>query len=74
MTLATRATTRRTTSETKRKRSSRRSCPEHVLPLATLISRVKTPLAQKRMRRSSARKVTSPGVPYRQIFMERLQL
>jgi hypothetical protein len=63
MTPATRATTRRrTASETRRRRiSSKRSCPERVLPEATWTSQVKTPLAQKRMRTSSARKATSPN-------------
>jgi hypothetical protein len=62
MTLATRLTTRRrTTSETTRRRSSRRSCPEHVLPRVTLISPVKIPLGQNGMRSLSARKATSPA-------------
>jgi hypothetical protein len=50
---------RRTTSGTRR-RSSRRSCPECVLPSATLISPVMTPPAQ-RMRRSSVSQATSPA-------------
>jgi hypothetical protein len=60
MTLATRPTTRSTASGTRRRRSSRRSCPEHVLPSATLTSPLMTPSAQRRMRRSSASKTTSP--------------
>jgi hypothetical protein len=60
MTPAKRAITRRSTaSETRRRRSSKRSCPERVLPRATLTSPVMTPLAQKRMRRSSTSKTTS---------------
>jgi hypothetical protein len=41
-------------SGTTRRRSSKRSCPECVLPSATLTSLVMTPLSQRRMRRSSA--------------------
>jgi hypothetical protein len=55
------ATTRRRTAlETRRRRSSKRSCLEPVLAQATLTSQVKIPLPQKRMRRSSASKATSP--------------
>jgi hypothetical protein len=58
MTTATATTRRITASEIRR--SSKRSCPERVLPWVTSTSRVKTPLAQKRMRRSSASKATLP--------------
>jgi hypothetical protein len=63
MTSATRVTTRRSTAlETRRRRrSSRRSCPQHVLPRATLTSSVTTPPAQTRMRTSSVRNATSPA-------------
>jgi hypothetical protein len=44
-----------------RRRSSRRSYPECVLPSATSTSRVTMTPAQRRMRRSSASKVTSPA-------------
>jgi hypothetical protein len=43
------------------RRSSKRSCLESVLPRATLTSPVMTPLAQRRMRRSSTSKATSPA-------------
>jgi hypothetical protein len=57
-TISIKVTTRRTASEIRR-RSFRRSCLEYVLPWATPNSQVKTPLTRKRMRRSSATKVTS---------------
>jgi hypothetical protein len=50
---------RSTASGTRRKRSSRRSCLERVLPLATLTSLVMSPPTQRRMRRSSASQTTS---------------
>jgi hypothetical protein len=43
----------------KKKYHFRRSCPERVLPCVSSTSRVMTPVAQKTIRRSSARKVTS---------------
>jgi hypothetical protein len=59
---ATKETRRRSiASGTRRKRSSRRSCPEHVLPSATSTSPATTPLAQRRMRRLSASQATSPA-------------
>jgi hypothetical protein len=57
-----RVTIRRSTaSGTRRRRSFKRSCPEHVLNRASLTSPVMTPPAQRRMRRSSASKATSPA-------------
>jgi hypothetical protein len=44
-----------------RRRSCRRSCPKRVLPLVTSTSLVMSPPAQRRMRRSSASKATSPA-------------
>jgi hypothetical protein len=44
-----------------RRRSSRKLCPERVLPSATSTSLVMTPPAQRRMRRSSVGKATSPA-------------
>jgi hypothetical protein len=45
----------------RRRRSSRRRCPERVQPSATLTSPVTTPPALKRMRGPSTRHVTSPA-------------
>jgi hypothetical protein len=61
MTLVIRVTTRRRRRRRRRRRSSKKSCPERVQPLATLTSPVMTPSAQRRMRRSSVSKVTSPA-------------
>jgi hypothetical protein len=60
MTPPTRAIARRSTALRTRRRSSRRSCPERVLLSATLTSPATTPPAQRRMRKSSASKTTSP--------------
>jgi hypothetical protein len=67
MTTPSRTTTARATTTTSiasgtiRRRNSRRSCPEHVLPSMTLTSPVITPPGQRRMRRSITSKVTSPA-------------
>jgi hypothetical protein len=70
---ATRATTRKSTAlVTRRRRSSRSSCPEHVLPYATSSSPEMTPLAQKKMRRSSASKATSSAFASWEIYKKHL--
>jgi hypothetical protein len=58
------ATIRRSTASgtRRRRRSSRRSCPERVLPSATSTSPLMTSPAQRRMRRSSVSKATSPAI------------
>jgi hypothetical protein len=62
MTPATRVGARRSTAPgTRRKRSSRRWCPERVLPSTTSTSPVMTHPAQRRMRGPRARQVTSPA-------------
>jgi hypothetical protein len=47
----------------KKKKSSRKLCPEHVLPSATSTSPVTTHPAPRRMRGPSARRVTLPAFP-----------
>jgi hypothetical protein len=60
-TTTARTTIRRSTASRTTKRSSRRSCPERVLPGVILTSPLTTPPAQRRMRRSSVSKATSPA-------------
>jgi hypothetical protein len=60
-TATVRVTTRRSTASRIRRISSRRWCPERVLPSVTSTSPVTTPLALRRMRGPSARQATSPA-------------